>query len=1133
MAINYTAEQKQAIMHDKGNVLVSASAGSGKTFVMIERLINLIISGKTNVENILAVTFTQLAAAEMKTKLSDALTKKINDAETDEQTVARLKEQLSQVPMAEISTFHSFCADLIRNYFYEAGVDALFKIADETESKLLKNAALDELFNNLYEANDEGFKHVVKLFIKSRDDSSVKQLVLELYTFFQTEAYPEENQQRALFMYGNEGYKIIKDACFSQYREIFKRLHSSLKKSEEDLQSIGAKKSVQACKNLIEYSNQILNTKDLLEMAKTCAGIKITLPRLSPKDEYEQAIKDAFSETKKSLTKLAGELHKNYGNTTDEILSQEISSMQAAAKELINLTNAFSEKYAALKKEENRLDFSDLEHIALKLLENETIRKTVSEKYDYVFADEYQDTNGVQEEILSRVANDNVFMVGDVKQSIYAFRGCDPTIFENKFSAYLSGKLNGKALTLDSNFRSSKKVLSAVNGIFSSIMVDSSGKPYRERPMTGGNGIDGLAALYIAEKQEKPSKTRKNKGVYSVKENLAGNSDEEISTEAALLIKLIKENLHTTLTQKDGESRSATYGDMVILTRSLGEYGKRLADALSSAGIPVSFDGGNEINAYPEIKHLISVLRIVDCADQDIHLAAALRGPFGGFTDCELAKIRAYSDKYYLRAGRRDESTFCDAVNKYREEQSDELKEKLDQFFCYLDELRFAADYLGAGGTLTKIIHDKRIDLYYTAEIDGKTRVNRINRLVDECTSNGQISVRDFLKRFDADPDALVLGGAGDSSAVKLMTVHASKGLEFPIVFVCGLSRTFNTDDLKKEIYTDKSYGFALKTYDENSMTVKSNLFRDLLKQRFYENRAKEEMRILYVALTRAREKLYLVQTSNVPKLSVTEETALNAKKFSDMFPSAAIPFYVCDTESLPFMEEKREENFLAAYAPDSDLTEIIKKNVSFEYPYDTTIPMKNSVTAILSAARAFETTEEATPVVKELFPSETSIEKGIAYHKAMELLSPEKATPEEITQQLNEFTEKGLMTVAQTAIIDTAKLAELLKDEIFHVPNGKYLREQPFEVLIPANLISNTESKDCVLIQGVIDLMVFCPDGIRIADYKVSSHTAERLKTDYGKQLDLYAYAAEKITGKKVISKTLFNLQLGEKTSL
>ena len=420
MPISYTEEQKKAIMRDKGNILVSASAGSGKTFVMIERLIRLITEEKTDVENILAVTFTQLAAQEMKTKLADALTKKISDGDISDKERTRLKEQLADVPMASVSTFHSFCQDLIRNYFFEAGVDALFKISDETQSEILKRKAIDELFEELYEANDEGFKKVLRTFIKYRNDESVKSIIVSLYDFFQDEAYPEERQQHALDMYTEDGFKIIKAACFSQYREIFNSYKLSFGRLKESFEALNAEKTVTAIDILQRYAEQIASAKDVFEMASMCNGISLSLPKFSPASEDEEILKEKLKKTKSAFIDEAKELKAAY-DKDESCYLEEILGMRPVAEKLIQLVREFGKRYSAVKKEENVLDFSDLEHYALNLLQNEKVRKTVTDRYEYIFADEYQDTNGVQEEILSKITNDNLFMVGDVKQSIYAY----------------------------------------------------------------------------------------------------------------------------------------------------------------------------------------------------------------------------------------------------------------------------------------------------------------------------------------------------------------------------------------------------------------------------------------------------------------------------------------------------------------------------------------------------------------------------------------------------------------------------------------------------------------------------------------------------------------------------------------
>ncbi|MBQ9482201.1 MAG: UvrD-helicase domain-containing protein [Clostridia bacterium] len=1128
--MNYTEEQKQAIMRDKGNILVSASAGSGKTFVMIQRLIRLILEGKTKVSDVLAVTFTNLAASEMKEKLVRAITEKINAPDTDGETAERLKAELADVPMSAISTFHSFCNDLIKNYFYELGLDAGFTIADGVQSEMLRGRAIDGLFERLYAEKDERLYKALEIFVRYRSDEFLKKTVLDLHKFFASEAYPQKSYEQAAAIYTESGYEIIEAAFFSHYRQYFKRISAELSAVKGDLSALGAAKSEEACDNLISYADALYNSEDIFAMSKTAQFVELKLPPLKVADEYGISVRERLKSLKASLTGEAKYLYDLLGDSDREKEREKLTAMNGAAEALCFLCSAFDGEYSALKREENVVDFSDLEHFALALLDKDDVRKTVSEKYDYVFADEYQDTNRVQEEILKRVGKDNMFMVGDVKQSIYAFRGCNPNIFQDKFERFSAGE--GTALTLTSNFRSSESVLEGVNGIFSRIMTaETCGADYSVSPMRGGNGERGvteLRALLPAEKEKGGFSAKK--GVYSVKANLSGNAEDEVFKEGILISDLLREITSSEYEDENGVKRKYEFGDVVILLRSIsGDHARKLADALTDNDVPVTSELKRDVTVYPEIRHLVSLLRVIDCARQDVPLCAVMRGPIGGFTDIELAEIRRYAEKRAAEESggeKKSPITFAEAADLYRENNDGELAGKLNEFFAYMERLRFLADYEGAGEILSRAVREKDVDLYYMSRRDGRNRLKRINKLISEATrAEKPITVKEFLARLDSDADEVSVTEASGGDAVRIMSIHSSKGLEFPVVIVAGLNARFNSSDVTREIITDRDYGFALKTYDASAMKVETNIVCEFLKKRYRLERAKEEMRILYVALTRAKSRLYLTEINGNAPSEVSASDVIGASCYAKMIPLAALETKTFDEGELIAARVEKSAKEVVAGKVDAALKAIMIKNLSFRYPHDTSSPAKSSVTGLLGG--------DDGEYVNVLFSDEPDARTvGDAYHKFMELADFEKRSEGEIREEKKVFAESGQMPAEWAELVREENVARALAADYFHLPHAEYFRELPFEALIPAEMISRGSGDD-VLVQGVIDVLAFTPEGIRIADYKVSSRTPESLKKHYAKQLDLYAYAAEKITGVKVVSKTLFNLKTGDRVEL
>ncbi|MBP5194179.1 MAG: PD-(D/E)XK nuclease family protein, partial [Clostridia bacterium] len=608
-----------------------------------------------------------------------------------------------------------------------------------------------------------------------------------------------------------------------------------------------------------------------------------------------------------------------------------------------------------------------------------------------------------------------------------------------------------------------------------------------------------------------------------------GNDDGEIFTEGLLIAGLIKK-ITSEAAEGAGEgSARYGYGDVVILTRSKTEYARRLTETLVDCDIPVTSEVKKDVTVYPEIRHLVSLLRVVDCAEQDIPLCAVMRGPTGRFTDAELAEIRLFANNEIKKEpGKKVKIGFCDAVRIYMDRAEDcALKQKLGEFFAYVEKLRFLADYEGAGGIVARAVRERGVDLYYLAGADGKNRIRRINKLVDEA-GEGSFSVREFLERLDADTEDVSVTDVGGADAVRLMSIHSAKGLEFPVVILAGLQRQFAHTELSKPILHDRKYGFAIKTYELDGMVKDKNILDEYLRRRYRFAAAVEEMRVLYVALTRAKSRLYLTANANEAYDSVSPSEIAGATSYLKMIPLKNIFKDVHTVEEVAETGVRKEPRTFVAGKPDEALGEILKKNLSFRYPHDTTVRSKSTVTALL---RSGEEEGEYTPVIiKEDEPDARTV--GDAYHRFLELLDFEKCLKSQLIEQKSLFAANGDLPCEWADLIDEGKVEAALKHDFFHVNGAEYFRELPFEVFMPSEMIGEGGGEE-VLVQGVIDVIAFTPQGIRIADYKVSSRASESLKEKYKKQLDLYAYAAEKITGKKVVSKTLFNLKRGETVDL
>ena len=562
--VELTPLQRQIIEHDGGDILVSASAGSGKTFVMIERIIRLITDGKAEVGEILAVTYTNLAAKEMKQKLVKALVSLIGEGKQ----VEIAKKALKDAPYANFSTFHSFCSDLLRKYFYACGIDPLYTIADETEATELKKRAIDQLFMQKYSDQDADFLYLARIYRKNRSDETLKQYVLKISEFASSEARPKDYLENLSRSVNGQNFKKATSSLLSLFKDDCQKLLGGLEKVKEDCETYRSDhlKFVNGLIARLSSAFSCESIETFLSVAKEPADRMPSVKEEKTTPEIKQAVA-YFNDNAKKVFSSFAEIFGDFGEKGES----KYFATERTVRSLCSLAIDFGEIYSELKKEDNKLDFSDLEHFTYDLLSSHAeITEELKAKFKYVFADEYQDVNGVQEEILSLISRDNSFMVGDVKQSIYAFRGCDPDIFGEKFRRFKeTGK--GKAISLDLNFRSADKIIDSVNDVFCEAMKkDTCGIDYSANPMIRGADFPdgyGEAILHVIE-GDKPKK-KKNEGVYRILDDLENEEDEEEFYEGALISRIIEDELKKSVFDaKLGKYRPVEPKDIVILTRS-------------------------------------------------------------------------------------------------------------------------------------------------------------------------------------------------------------------------------------------------------------------------------------------------------------------------------------------------------------------------------------------------------------------------------------------------------------------------------------------------------------------------------------------------------------------------------------
>ncbi len=1068
-----TAEQRAAI-EEEGRVIVSASAGSGKTHVMIERLVRLILSRRATVRQVLAVTFTNKAAAQMRDRLRRALLDRIAKAEGEEREY--LKTQIADLPLAEISTIHAFCGRLVRTRFYLAGVDPAFRVIspDDAEGSALSARALDETFETAYEEGGEEFYRLLSVYFRKKKDVRLRELVRDLLGKARTLADYRGELARA-------GEDNFHEVCAYLEEDIRARASSCLGKAEELLAFFteNGHKGSQLSGELVLFLKPLLLEKGLFALAaKAREEYNFSSTPASTKAQGEvlarlRELKALSAEVKDLRKELRG-----YG--TEEGEYARFRDAAARAKALSALALRFDETYARLKSEAGVLDYDDLEHFALKVLSADGVAEEVRGVYRYVFVDEYQDVNPAQERILSLLTGEEVFLVGDGKQAIYGFRGSKSEYFYRKTEEY-----RPKSLRLTENFRSAPAVLDAANRVFGPILGE-------EGMMTGGSlygDYRGEVKFTFAKEREKEEKPR---GVYSV----LTEREEEEDERAAEVVRIVEEEIGAPVKDLGGEVRPAGYGDIAILARKNTGDAERAVRALTSRDIPVTTTAKVNACDFFEGKLLLDWLSYLDNAEQDIPLASAMLSAVGGFSEEDLARIRL-KEPY---------SSFRAACVRYRKRETDGLASRLSAFFARAERYRMLASVRSAAEIIGLLLADG-LEAQIAAKRGGRGRLARVRRIAAE--SEGAGSVHAFLGKLRARGFRVDFSESGGEDAVKVLTMHGSKGLEYPIVILVGLDASFHPADRDELAWTEQ-FLLAPRSYDVETNTVCETVLRRA--SALWQERAqvREERNIFYVAMTRARCRLHLV-FDDCDHAYAPER----ARRYSDFVNFAALA------------DLKEEQKECAAppigragfvYRPDPALAEKISSLVSWKYPHadSTRLPVKSSATALL---------REAEEPVRE-FTGGGNIDEGLAYHAFLEHVRFGAGAEEELAR----MREEGILTEAELSLLDPARVAEILALPCFARLAGKRLyREQAFLVSLPACEVYPTEERDEVVFQGAIDLLAEGEEGYEIYDYKDSGRDDVSIREHYRPQIELYrkAVARAKKVDERTVKARIVNIRL------
>ncbi|KGR90552.1 ATP-dependent helicase [Ureibacillus massiliensis 4400831 = CIP 108448 = CCUG 49529] len=1164
--VTWTDEQWKAIWATGQDTLVSAAAGSGKTAVLINRMIEKVIANENpiDVDELLVVTFTNASAAEMRHRLSEALEKEIAKDPRNQ----HLRRQLSLVNKAQISTLHSFCLSIVRQYAYLLDIDPGFRIANEGESSLLRDDVLAEVLEEAYDNKDEAkvnaVYRLVDSFTSDRDDQAIETLIDRLYETSRVHPKPSEWLKSL-----PKQYKLPADATIDQLPYI-DHVKNAVKFSLQeafayivDMRELALKPDGPAPYGetaeldfiLIQEGIRRVTNGTWQELYDYFASLKwSTLARVK-KDSCDPDLQDLAKKKRDHAKKIMTQIKDSFFTRTPARLLEEIRLMAPLIETLVELTENYGKKFRAAKLERGLVDFSDLEHYALQILadvENgelqpSEVAKEFQQKFKEVLVDEYQDTNMLQETILQLVksgdeATGNLFMVGDVKQSIYRFRLAEPMLFLNKYLTFEDDPKNtGLKIDLNANFRSRKEVLHGTNYVFQQIMGKAVGEiDYDEKAeLKPGAPYDDIetpvefVVLYEEQEEETSSNENETTEVDIVTEEEIAKSQQE----ARYIISRIKELIESGATvynakEKDPAKRMRPirYSDIVILMRSM-TWSADLVEEFKSAGIPLYAESSKGYFEALEVMVMLNVLKIVDNPYQDIPLASALRAPFVGLTENELATIRLAKKNV----------PFYESVKTFvREERSGlngNTAEKLHQFLIQLEEWRNMA----RRGSLSDLIWRIYLDTNYYemvgAMANGKQRQANLRTLHDRALMYEKSSFRGlfrflrFIDRMRLRGDDLgVAKSIGEKDdVVRLETIHSSKGLEYPVVFVAGLGRSFNQMDFSNTYLFDQQYGLAVKAIDPDNRIIYTSLpFLAMKEKKILEMKA-EEMRILYVAMTRAKERLILVgSVKNWEKTRdewceighLSEQSMLpeylraRAKNYLDWIGPAVArhecfasfhngKYNVISHPSKWMISAIPNETFLNTFSQkddsilddtsqqpvDENILYELKKRFTAKYPFEhsTKKKSKTSVTEIkrienlqreeeqdewIPESHESNQQKNTTVIKRPMFLQQKSLsstEMGTAVHTVMQHVPKEGfQSLEEINRFLLGLVDKQLLTEEELRVIEPDKIIQFFESPI----GRRFIHAKQLHREVPFTLSRTDDEGDPQIVQGIIDCL-------------------------------------------------------------
>lgn len=1176
MDIRWTEDQKKIIEMRNSNILVSAAAGSGKTAVLVERIYSRVMDREhpIDVDRFVVVTFTKAAAAQMRDRLRD----RFETALAQDPENVHLQRQTGLISTAHISTVHSFCGYVIQNYFHRIGLDPSYRMGTNSELALLQTEILDQMLEEEYEAQKPDFVEFASMSMFNRTDAGMSDMIRQVYHTAMSSPFPKkwlEQMERFLEIEDEEEWKSS-EFC-SMLMEECHRIVEGVR--------VGTQKLLQCCHEPAgpyyyePYIEELAQICETLAKAETyddfweaVQHVSFGTMRKKKDDSVEEARRLYVYEERNEYKKIMTQMKEQFFARTVEENLEDLEAMGSKIKTVLRLVRCFMERYTQEKRERNIVDFNDLEQLALEILLTwdeaaksfvpSEAAKELSEFFEEIMIDEYQDSNRVQDTLLRSVSRDgrsgrhpNRFMVGDVKQSIYRFRNACPELFVEKLYRYeTDGSGPDRRIDLHQNFRSREIILEGTNRVFDRIMHSD----------LGGVEYDKDARLQCGRTFPKTSyETAKKTDTYVI---LSGQDAELEGRLIATKIREMTAREHPLYVEDGGSYRPAEYRDIVILVRSVKSVGQAYFNVLTQAGIPVVMEHSQGFFDTREIRLMTSMLQVLDNPHQDMPLAAVLVSPMFSFTEEELAQIRSGSREMDL----------YDSLCRY--ERSGVLLDKIENFRQLLNRLREKISYATAAELIRDIYEATGIYEAVRMMPDGIKRTANMDGLMeqarqfDSTTYHGLFQFVRYINRIQEQKEELgeVNLAGEEENVVRIMTIHKSKGLEFPICIVGAMGKRLKKNSTSF-LTICQEIGMASDIIDNEARTKKENIYNRLLKRKNELADLGEEMRILYVAMTRAKEKLILVGCAKEVK---QRELHYQGRTGMNTYLEMVMPAVMTEPDyfTLQYVEEEELVQTEAAEQLREHLEEESLYNFDTSIVYDEEIhgwlelldgvvkkereplPVKVSVSDLKVKSMEELDTEDFTILTHEEAEEEMPVpafmqkeaavadaRRGAAYgtiwHQVMAAIPfLADASAAELEEEVERLVLAGRLRQEEKEVIRCHKLQRFFASGLGRqmcqaAAEGRLYREQPFVIEKPAHEIFPERSEtETVLVQGIMDAFYEEDSGLVLVDYKTDAiqNGEEAILTErYQTQMRLYKEALENMTGKRVERCVLYSFSL------